>query len=319
MLRYSQATVFLIIFLCAAIFLNIAIGAESLRDIFMLGHWDLLLNLRAPRILTALGAGAAVAVAGVLSQALFRNALATPSIIGTEAGACFGLAVSAITFGLYAGQDLVMVSTILGAAVATVMTLGLSSGEQSMTRLLLGGFALNAFLAALTAMITSWLMESGQGLGVYHWLLGSFSARTWPQAIIMAMTLVVTTFAALQIAMRLDLLALGDDGAKSSGIRVGTLRKITFILMAILVGTSVSVGGALPFVGLVVPHFIRLQTGPQIRPLILNSALGGASLVVLADLIARTFRAPVETDVGLLTTLIGAPYFLWLLKRETTT
>lgn len=317
MLRYRQATILLSLSLIAAIFVSIGTGSESLHDIIIQNQWDFLWDLRAPRTLTALGAGAAMATAGVLSQALFRNALATPSILGTEAGAGFGLALCAATFGLYANQNLVMVSTILGAACATAIALRFATGNQPLTRLLLGGFALNALLAAGTAMITGWLMESGQGMNIYHWLLGSFSARNWNHVVLILTAFTFASAVAAQISGRLDILVLGDDSANTSGIQVSGLRKLTFVLIAILVGTSMSVGGALPFVGLIVPHFIRMQTGPQLRSLILNSALGGAILALLADIAARTLRAPIELDVGLLTTLIGAPYFLWLLKRET--
>lgn len=319
MLRYRNASLILLFLLIAAFFISVCVGAESLNMLLQQDDWSFIWDLRIPRTLTAIGAGAAIAISGVLSQALFRNALATPSILGTEAGAGFGLAVCAASFGLYANQSLVMVSTVMGGAAATAIALTFARGPQPLIRLLLGGFALNAFLAAGTAMITSWLMESGQGMNIYHWLLGSFSARSWDHVILIFLAVVIAGRASMAVATKLDMLALGDEAAITSGINLPSLRRLTFILIAVLVGTSMSVGGALPFVGLIVPHFIRMQTGPHIRPLILNSAMGGAILALLADVAARTLRAPVELDVGLLTTLLGAPYFLWLLKRETST
>lgn len=313
MLRYSKVTITALLFLLAAVGAALMIGSDFAVD----SGWEILTSVRLPRVLTAVGAGAAVSIAGVLSQALFRNALAAPSILGTEAGAGFGLAICLSVLGTQADQNMVMVSTFLGAGIATSLVLKLASGQQPMARLLLGGFALNALFSAGTAVITSWLMESGQGITIYHWLLGSFSSRTWNQAGMIITAILIIGTAALRIAAKLDLLALGEDGAATSGIRVSTLRTTTFLLIAVLIGTSMSVGGALPFVGLIVPHFVRIQTGPQIKPLIVNSAISGAALVVSADVIARTLRAPIEMDVGLLTTLIGAPYFLWLLKRET--
>ena len=310
MLRYPKVTFTALLILFAALAVALANGSDF-------SDWDILTTVRLPRVMTALGAGAAVSIAGVLSQALFRNALAAPSILGTEAGAGFGLAVCVAFFGVHADQNLVMVSAFLGAAVATSMVLKLASGQQPIARLLLGGFALNALLSAGTAIITSWLLESGQGIAIYHWMLGSFSSRTWNQAAMILAAVVIIGVAALKLAGRLDLLALGEDGAATSGIRISALRKTTFLLIAALIGTSMTVGGALPFVGLIVPHFMRIQTGPNIKALILNSGIAGAALVVIADLAARNLRAPVEMDVGLLTTLIGAPYFLWLLKRET--
>lgn len=319
MLRFKQLTFICAASLLAAILINFLIGSGvSLTSLFHGSDGnEILWDIRLPRLLTALGAGAAVSIAGVLSQALFRNALATPSVLGTEAGAAFGLAVCAFTFGIQADQYLVMVSTIAGAAVATSLALRFASGEQAMTRLLLGGFAMNAFLSAGSAIITSRLMESGEGLGIYHWLMGSFAARTGFEATLILGALLVGGAAAVKIGTMLDMLSLGDEGAKTLGVPVERLRLLTFILIAVLVGTSMSVGGALPFIGLIVPHFIRMQSGPQLRALILNSAIAGAALVLMADLAARTLRVPVEMDVGLLTTMIGAPYFLWLLKRET--
>ncbi len=282
---------------------------------------DILFSIRLPRVLTAIFSGAAIAVAGALSQSMFRNALASPSITGTESGAAFALALATL---MVSGDGSTIqhpaVYTSLGAAVATVIAMsfmrGASDGRGGIGHLLLGGFAMNALLAAGTSLCVSMLMEKGDGMTLYHWLMGSFSARTWNDAwTIMIGSILLGTVAWLQAPL-LDALSLGDESARTIGINVQSVRLKLLILIALLVGLSLSVGGALPFIGLIAPHFARLMTRPHLKTLIPVSALFGGILTVAADFIARTARAPVDMDVGILTTIIGAPYFLWLLYRQ---
>ena len=287
---------------------------------------DIIFSIRAPRVFTALFAGAATGVAGALSQSLFRNALATPSITGTESGAAFALALATlINYQINPESSLLhpFIFTFLGAGGATAIAMTFAratmDGRGGLGRLLLGGFALNALLAAGTAFCISILMENGDGMSLYHWLMGSFSARTWPQAWTMAVGFIVCTLSAMKMAPLIDALSLGDDSAKSIGINIAKSRTNILVLIAILSGLSLSVGGALPFIGLIAPHFARLTTRPHLKTLIPLSAIIGAILTVSADIVARTARAPVDMDVGILTTIIGAPYFLWLIYREENT
>ena len=288
---------------------------------------DLIWNIRIPRILTAAFAGAATAAAGALSQSLFRNALATPSIIGTESGAAFALALATL-LGVSGGNGVLMESpvifTTLGAGLATVISLALVRGQKAslqssadgLGRLLLGGFALNALLAAGTSLCVSILMERGDGINLYHWLMGSFSARTWEQASSVAIAFTLCVTVAWFVLPSLDALSLGDDAARSIGLNVGKVRTRVLLLISVLIGSSLSFGGALPFVGLIAPHFARLLTKPHLKITLPFAAIIGAILAVTADLAARTLRSPVDMDVGILTTMIGAPYFIWLLMTE---
>ena len=281
---------------------------------------DLIVSIRMPRVITAMFAGAATAVAGALSQSLFRNTLATPSIIGTEAGAAFALALATLVAST-SGETLShpIIFTIIGAGGATLISLRFARARADgggLTTLLLGGFALNALFAAATSFCLSILMESGDGMSLYHWLMGSFSARTWDHAAGVMIGFFICVMAALRFAPSLDAMSLGDDTARSIGVNVPRVHRVILILIAALVGTSLSCGGALPFIGLIAPHFCRLIAKPNLRVIIPMSAITGAILTVSADLAARTLRAPVDMDVGILTTMIGAPYFLWLLASE---
>jgi len=313
-----------IIFLTVALILGLAIGAGGFRV-----DSDIIWSIRGPRVLTAAFAGAATAAAGALSQSLFRNSLATPSVIGTEAGASFALAFASL---ILSTQDSLLeapaVYSTVGAALATLASISLvsasvSSGKiqasgspDSTPQLLLGGFALNALLASGTALCISVLMERGTGLSLYHWLMGSFTARTWSDALGIMAGFVLCIIPSWFLAPTVDVMSVGNDTARSLGINVKGSYVKTLILIAVLIGSAISCAGALPFIGLVAPHMARVLSKPQLRSVLVLSSIFGATLTVLADLAARTVRAPVDMDVGIITTLIGAPYFLWLLRRR---
>ena len=173
-----------------------------------------------------------------------------------------------------------------------------------------------SLLAAGTSSCVSILMERGDGMSLYHWLMGSFSARTWDQAGSVAIAFVLCVLMAWRLIPSLDALSLGDDAARSIGLSVNKVRTRVLLLIAVLIGSSLSFGGALPFVGLIAPHFARMLTKPHLKVALPFAAIIGAILAVTADLAARTLRAPVDMDVGILTTMIGAPYFIWLLTAE---
>lgn len=304
--------------------LSLALGPQGIQF-----DLDLITSVRAPRVFTAALAGASVATAGALSQSLFRNALATPSIIGTEAGASFALALATLLFSGHSfsfQESLVFTST--GAAIATVAALimlnfgrrgfgpAIKIQTEGLNNLLLGGFAMNALLAAGTSLCLSLMLERGTGLTLYHWLMGSFAARTWDHVLGVGLGYLICIILAWMLAPAVDVMTLGDDTASSLGIRVLRQYQIVLILISILVGSAISCGGALPFVGLVAPHMARLISRPHLRTILVLSSLLGGALTIGADLIARTLRAPIDMDVGIITTIIGAPYFLWLMMRR---
>jgi iron complex transport system permease protein len=278
---------------------------------------EIILSIRSPRVLTAIFTGAATAVAGSISQAMFRNALATPSVIGTEAGASFALALGVLLAGSLTGFNSFW-AAVFGASIVTVVTVLLTQLDRSpsMTKLLLGGFAINALLAAATALCVSLLMERGDGLTIYHWLMGSFTARTWGHASTALVGLIIFGSVALKIAPTIDVMALGCESARAIGVKINNARVSMILLIAALSATSISSGGALPFIGLMAPHMARLLGRPHFRQLAPLAAVIGATLTLVADLCARTLRAPIDMDVGIITTIIGAPYFIWLLTRH---
>ena len=175
---------------------------------------------------------------------------------------------------------------------------------------------MNAFLAAGTSLCLSFMLEKGTGLNLYHWLMGSFSARTWDHVIGVSSGYLLCVIVAWNLAPTIDVMTLGDDAASSLGVSVMRQYRVVLILISILVGSAISCGGALPFIGLVAPHMARIISRPHLRTILVLSSLLGATLTLFADILARTLRAPIDMDVGIITTIIGAPYFLWLMMRK---
>lgn len=289
--------------------------------------WTILFAIRLPRVLVATMTGGVLGVAGVLSQGLFRNALASPSLLGTEAGGSLA-AVAA----LYAGTAFVHwtvlpVFAFFGALGATALIYRLANrmnggargegGGLGVESLILVGLALNALFAAASSFVVSLAFEDHSKAGIImHWLLGGFGGATIEHAYLLLPLLVVGGVMALRMAPRLDVLSLGAEIAASLAVDVKRLRREVAVAVAILVGGAVAVAGALPFVSLIVPHATRGLVGPRHRPLMIASFANGATLALLADAVARTVRAPAELEVGILTSLAGAPLFLWLLLRK---
>lgn len=280
----------------------------------------ILLELRLPRVLGALVVGVGLSVAGALMQGVFRNPLADPYVLGASAGAGLGAAV-AIGLGLQlsaAGFGPVPLSAFVGALASLLLVWGLArvGWRTPTTHLLLAGVAVSSMLAALTSA----LMLASQGLqarlgGLLAWLLGGAALSGWAELGTLAPLLALGLVLALALARALDALALGEEGAEHVGIRVERLKLAALAVAALLTAVAVSSSGLVGFVGLIVPHVVRLLVGPAHRLLLPASALAGGAFVVIVDLGARTLLAPAELPVGLLTSLLGAPFFLWLLRR----
>ncbi|WOC13553.1 FecCD family ABC transporter permease [Gordonia sp. MP11Mi] len=278
--------------------------------------WD----FRLPRTLLAVLTGAALALAGALMQAVVHNPLAEPYILGVSAGAGVG-AVSAIVFGVGSAVGIggvgISASAFFGALVATVAVylLASKSGRIAPQRLILAGVALGAFLSA----ITSYLTVSTDAQNVYSimfFLLGSVSAATMGHLVLPAVALgAVGLFAALR-AKSLNALLVGDDAASSFGVDVNRLRTVVLVASALLTGSVVAVSGGIGFVGLVVPHVARIVVGSDHRRMLPVAVSGGAVFLAVCDLAARTVAQPTEVPLGVLTAIVGAPFFLWLLRRD---
>ena len=273
--------------------------------------------VRFPRIAMAIVVGAALAVAGVLMQAIFGNPLAEPGVVGISAGGALGAALG-IVLGITAfGAWTTAALAFFGALAATLLVYGVSraGGRTEVVTLLLTGIAVNAFAGAGLAFLL-FAADTGGREQIVFWQLGSLNGSRWPEAGIVAAVLVVAGGLAFARSRGYDLLALGERNARHLGVNVERLRLVSIILVALLTGAAVAFAGIISFVGLVVPHLIRMLIGPSHRSLILSSALGGAVLLVASDLLARTVVVGADLPIGLLTSLVGGPFFFFLLYRQ---
>ena len=275
----------------------------------------ILFDLRMPRILLAAAVGTCLATAGAGYQALLRNPLAEPYLLGVSNGAAVGTMVALVFFGQYEWSRPVM--AFAGALAATFVVYRLARGRAGATpeRLILAGVIVTTFLSSGIVFITT-LMDATRIRSFTFWLLGDLSGTT---ASLLVVTFVAAGVGVAVIALNarsLNLMMLGERDAFDLGVEVGRVRITVFIAASLLVGASVASSGSVGYVGLVVPHLVRLSFGSDNRIVIAGSAIAGAAFVILADTIARTIIAPRELPVGAITALIGAPLFVYLLRRR---
>jgi len=272
--------------------------------------------VRFPRIVMALAVGAALAVAGALMQAVFGNPLAEPGVVGVSSGAALG-ASTAIVFGISAGGGGVALLAFLGGLGATLLVYAVAraGGRTEVVTLLLTGIAINAFAQAGLAFVL-FLADTASREQIVFWQLGSLAGSVWSEVAIVAPVLILGTIIAVLLASQLDLLALGERNARHLGVDVEALRIIAIVLVALLTGVAVAFAGIIAFVGLVVPHIIRMALGPAHRGLLVASAVGGGALLAIADLLTRTLVAGADLPIGMLTALVGGPFFFGLLYQQ---
>ena len=281
----------------------------------------ILLLYRLPRVAGAALVGAALGVAGALFQGLLRNPLADPLLLGTSSGAALGATVAfvlPVAFTAYwFGFGLVALLAFAGAllAVGLVYLLATRHGRTPVVTLLLAGVAVSAVLTATQTMLITLNDRLGLRLmSLYRWISGSVNVESWTQAQVVFVIVAVGILLSLLLAPALDAFALGEEMAGHLGLRVERYKLVIVLVAAMLVGAAVSISGIVGFVGLVAPHLCRLTLGPRHRLLIPATALTGATFVVVADLLARVLVAPAELPLGVLTALVGGPFFLWLLR-----
>lgn len=274
---------------------------------------DIVRGLRLPRALAAFACGGLLALAGVLLQALLRNALADSYILGVSGGASLG-ALIATTLGLSA--VLTSSAALAGALAALAIVFGVTfrNGQWNIYRLLLSGVVLSAGFAALASLLLV-SAPAAQVKGMLFWLMGDLSHAEHP--VVASVLLLVLTLALVPIAPRLDILALGDAKARSLGVSVTALQLMVFFAAALATVAAVMLGGAIGFVGLLIPHAVRLMGVVRHRLLLPVAALAGGGFLVMADTCARTVMAPQQLPVGIFTALIGVPSMLYLLTRRT--
>jgi iron complex transport system permease protein len=275
--------------------------------------------IRLPRVLVAAIVGAGLATAGALMQGLFRNPLAEPSLTGVGPGAVLG-AVTAFVLGWSTHSVAILplaaiVTAIL--ALSIVYAIATRGGVTPITTLLLTGIAVGALLTALSSLLLSLNIVTWHvAQEIVFWMMGGLDSRTWAHVWLSGPFVAVGLIAALFLARDLDLLLLGEESAAALGVDVEATKRLLVFTSALLTGASVAVAGMVGFVGLVVPHAVRLLIGPPHRTLLPASALAGAVFLIVCDLAARTLIAPVEIRLGVVTALCGAPFFLLLLLRR---
>lgn len=286
--------------------------------------WEatILLDVRMPRVVTGAFVGAGLALSGAALQALFRNPLADPGVIGVASGASLG-AVAAMHLGLAALEAWAVPSFAIAGAAATAFSVyGIAArgGRLPIGTLLLAGVALGSLAGALTSLLLSLsLDEYEQGRQTFRWLMGGLEAKTWGEALLVAVTTLAGSAVVVASSRELDALLLGETEAASLGVDVPAIRRRLVFATSIVIGGAVAVSGVIAFVGLVVPHLLRLLVGPAHSMLLPACLVFGAAFVVGCDLLCRTLVAPEELRLGIVTASLGAPFFLFLLlsrRRE---
>ena len=320
------ALLLLLIALLSAVITATLIGAFPIPALSLL-QGDLtaqeqavLSAIRLPRVLLAMIVGAALAVSGAALQGLFRNPLADPGLIGISSGAALAVALTIVSIGPLPGI-LGLYSLSIAAFIGGLLTsmvifrfAGLT-GASSVTYILLAGIAINALASAGTGFL-AYLSDDQELRALTFWTMGSLGGALWPGVLICASLVIPATCMLYRNAQRLNILLLGESEARHLGVDSARLKRNIIICAAISVGAAVAVSGIIGFVGLVIPHLIRLTLGPDHRLLIPASALLGAIMLIMADTVSRTLLAPAEIPVGIFTSLIGGPFFLWLLVKQ---
>jgi iron complex transport system permease protein len=275
--------------------------------------------IRVPRVIVAAFVGAGLSTAGVVMQALFRNPLAEPALVGTGAGAVLGAVIAFVTGWSMRSVISVPAAAMVGAflALLLVYTIATRGGVTPLGTLLLSGIAVTSLLTAVSSLLLSINIINWQvAQEVVFWMMGGLDGRSWTHVWVCAPFVVLGTLAAVVQARDLDLLQQGEESAAALGVDIEASKRALALTAAMLTGAAVAVAGMVGFVGLVVPHAARMLIGPANRALIPASAMTGAVFVILCDLLARTIHPPVEIRLGVITALLGGPVFIALLLRR---
>lgn len=312
--------------------LSLGYGASGVSAPVVLADWLMgneiaqidrvvLLDIRLPRMLTGILVGSGLAVSGALMQGLFRNPLADPGLLGVSSGASFG-AICAIVLGsalppamtAITGWNLVSLAAFTGSWIAMMVLYGIATrrGRTSVATMLLGGIALAAMIAAASGLLV-YIADDQQLRDLTFWALGSLAGANWTKLTAAAPVIIAALIVSPFLARGLNGLALGEAAAAHVGIRVQRVKAVTMLATAGATGAAVAVSGGIGFVGIVVPHLLRLIAGPDHRWLLINSGLLGASFLLIADMISRTVIVPAELPIGIITATIGGPFFIWVL------
>ena len=283
----------------------------------------ILLDIRLPRICLAILIGAILAISGAVMQGLFRNPLAAPSLIGVSSGASVGASVVIVLAGAWLqsntalGLSLVAVGAFIGSFLVTVLVYRLSTSAlgTSVTTMLLAGIAVSALAGAVSGLL-SYYADNEMLRQISIWQMGNLSTANWQRVLVLTVVAILVLSLFPRESKSLNALLLGESEARHLGIDVQQVKRKLILLTTLGIGTAVAIGGMIGFVGLIVPHFVRLLIGPDHRWLLPASALAGGVLLLLADTIARIIIAPTELPTGILTAILGAPFFIMLLVQQ---
>lgn len=314
-----------LVFLFAMVAVSLSVGASQIDGLVSVllnpgadtSASQILWQIRIPRIVTALIVGTALGVAGALAQGATNNPLAEPAILGTSAGAALAVVIGVLANAVVIGSIGAMAIAAIGALLATLLTLRFATLDRKVSplNLVIIGLALSATISAVVGLLTTAISRS-DARSISFWSFGSLALTNSSDLIPLLVFTVVGIAIALWIAPNLDLLSLGEATARHLGINPLKIRRVALFALAILIGAAVSTVGTISFLGLAAPHIARLIGGPKHRPLMLQSALLGATILLTADTLARTIAAPIELNVGLFTALIGAPILALLVRNR---
>ena len=316
MKKFFSVSLFLCGLLIFVLLLAIYLGSEKLAFFELTDAQSaILFDIRLPRVLLGASVGASLAVAGAGLQALLRNPLAEPYLLGVSNGAALGTMLAFVFFSQFELARPVFAFAGAGAATLAVYRMAKSRAGMNVERLVLSGVIVTTFLSSIIVLLTS-LLDAAKLRSFTFWLLGDLSQATRGGFYLTFAVVVAGTIVLSSQARALNLMMIGERDAFDFGVETGRVRWLVFALASVLVGSSVAASGSVGYVGLIVPHLIRLIWGSDNRLVIPFSAISGAIFVVLADTVARTAIAPRELPVGAITALIGAPMFIWLLRRN---
>lgn len=313
----------LFLFLILMFFIGLSFGTEKISFIeiihIFLGsradslHYDIVIKLRMPRVLTAILAGASLSVVGTVFQALLKNPLSEPYILGVSSGGALGAIIAITINAQFPGISVFAFAGSL-LAFSLVFLFARRYGEIDPTSLLLVGVMINSFFSALILLIITFIDQSFRT--ALFWLMGNLSQTDLQSVMIMFLFFLISTIPFLLMANHLNLISIGDENAKQFGVNTDFLKKFSFIAGSLLVGIVVSYVGIIGFVGLVVPHICRLIFGYDNRIILPTSIFIGAIFMIISDLLSRVIFAPIEIPIGSITAIIGSPIFIFLLRRK---
>ena len=334
--KYRGTFTILLLFLIVIAYFSIRYGAVSISLKEIISSFQkyfsnsesmdlterIFMEIRLPRAILCIFVGASLAVGGTLLQALFRNPIVEPGLIGTSCGAAFGAALYfalGATFNFNVGKWTLPLAACIGALISTGMVFFLSqsrsTGKSSIVALLLTGIAINALFLSGVGFL-SYIARDPQARSIVFWNLGTLSGANWTSVLIVGISTIATILISLRYAKHLNALMIGEEEAQFLGVNIKSLKWKILLINVIMVAVATAFVGVISFVGLIVPHLLRIINGSDNRFLIRNSALLGGILLCVADLLSRMLLRPAELPIGIVTSVVGVPIFIFLLQRK---